>query len=162
MECQKPRSSQFLGNHKISSQHNALLFDGSNNPLNFERQLTVDWICELNLAWYPFDSQICNMKIYLNEDAILFTPETLNYKGPEALTQHFVKGILFCSFPIEDKSGIIVEVELGRPLIGSILTVFLPTGMLLFISQMAKTYSDAYLDMVIEVNLTVLLVLTTL
>ena len=106
---------------RITNLHNALLFEGSEDPLNFERQLTVDWIFELNLAWYPFDSQICNMKIYLNEDAILFTPDILKYKGPGALTQHFVKGIMFCSFPIEDKSGVIVEVELGRPLIRSVL-----------------------------------------
>ena len=146
----------------ITNMHNALLFVGSKNALNYERQLTIDWICELNLAWYPFDQQICHMKIYVNEHGVSFTPGTLQYLGSSALTQHTVKGIMFCSHPIKDKSGIIVELELGRPLVGSILTVFLPTGMLLFISQMAKSYSDTFLDMVIEVNLTVLLVLTTL
>ena len=128
----------------------------------FEKQLTVDWLCELNLAWYPFDSQICTMKFYLNEDSIFIKPSKLDYKGPKDLTQHTVENVVFCSYLINEKAGLLVEVELGRPMIGSILTVFLPTGMLLFISQMAKTYSETYLDMVIEVNLTVLLVLTTL
>ena len=114
------------------------------------------------MSWYPFDSQLRTMKIYVKDDAISFIPDTIKYSGPEDLTLHFVRDVVFCSFPIKGKSGIVVEVVLGRPLIGSILTVFLPTGMLLFISQMAKSFADKYLDMVIEVNLTVLLVLTTL
>ena len=101
------------------------------------------------------------MKIYVPDKGISLIPDTIHYSGPQDLTLHFVKSVGFCSAKIKGKSGIIVEVVLGRPLIGSILTVFLPTGMFLFISQMSKSYSVEYLDMVIEVNLTVLLVLTT-
>ena len=149
-------------NGGLENIHNTFLFKGSLNALNFERQLTVDWTCQFNLAWYPFDIQICVMMIYINENTVIISPSSLEYKGPKELTQHTVKSVSFCSFLINDKEGLLVEVELGRPIIGSILTVFLPTGMLLFISQMAKSYSETYLDMVIEVNLTVLLVLTTL
>ena len=42
------------------------------------------------------------------------------------------------------------------------MTVFLPTFMLLIISQMSTLFSNNYLDLVIDVNVTVLLVLTTL
>ena len=40
--------------------------------------------------------------------------------------------------------------------------MFLPTGMLLLISQMSTAFSLHFLDVVIEVNATLFLVLTTL
>ena len=36
----------------ITHMYNALLFEGSENALNYERQLTVDWICELGKYHY--------------------------------------------------------------------------------------------------------------
>ena len=38
----------------------------------------------------------------------------------------------------------------------------LPTGMLMFLSQMINMFTDQFLTMVIQVNLTVILVLATL
>ena len=58
--------------------------------------------------------------------------------------------------------GVIVEVHLRRPLFGSILTIFLPTGVLVILSQMVEVFHTVNLDMVIGVNLTHLLVLATL
>ena len=55
--------------------------------------------------------------------------------------------------------GIII---LGRPLIGHILTVSIPTIILIVLAHMSKVFSDDYIDMVIQVNLTALLVLATL
>ena len=55
-----------------------------------------------------------------------------------------------------------IEISLGRPLIANILTVFIPTIILLVISHLANVFDQEYLDMVIMVNLTVLLVLATL
>ena len=40
--------------------------------------------------------------------------------------------------------------------------VTLPTCMLMFLSQMINTFTDQYITMVVQVNLTVLLVLSTL
>ena len=46
-------NSKFSYKHiGITNTHNALLFEGSENALNYERQLTVDWICELGMEHY--------------------------------------------------------------------------------------------------------------
>ena len=63
---------------------------------------------------------------------------------------------------IEDRPGINEEVTLGRPLFGTFLSLFMPTGILLILSQMVRVFYRDYLDMVIQVNLTLLLVLATL
>ena len=78
------------------------------------------------------------------------------------LTLHRVKGVTFCAATITGKSGAVVEVVLGRPLFGTILAVFIPTCILLVLSQMVRVFGHEHLEMVIEVNLTLLLVLATL
>ena len=139
-----------------------MLFKGSENGIHYEREATVNLICHYNMRWYPFDSQRCTLQMFPLEDSVTLNPTVVNYLGQKELTKHIVKGARICSTTIENKPGVIVEVILGRPLFGTILTVFLPSGIFLMLSQMVKVFSKDYLDMVIEVNLTILLVLTTL
>ena len=61
-----------------------------------------------------------------------------------------------------DRAGLIVILIFGRPLIGHILTVFIPTTILIVLAHMSKVFADEYVDMVIQVNFTALLVLATL
>ena len=61
-----------------------------------------------------------------------------------------------------DMDAIVVEVTLGRPLVNTVLTVFVPTILLVLISFTARFFSEDYIDMVIQVNLTILLVLATM
>ena len=139
-----------------------MLFKGSENVIYYERERTVNWICHYNMRWYPFDTQRCTLQMYQNEDSVTLKHISLTYSGPKELTQHRVKGVHACSMNFKNRSGVIFEVILGRPLFGTILTVYMPTGILLMLSQMVRVFNRDYLDMVIEVNLTLLLVLATL
>ena len=135
--------------------HNTMLFKGSENAINF--------VSSYNMRWYPFDSQRCTLQMFpIERYGVTLQPISVNYSGPKELTQHTVKGVNICSMTIKNKSGVIVEIILGRPLFGTILTVYMPTGILLMLSQMVRVFNKDYLDMVIEVNLTLLLVLATL
>ena len=67
-----------------------------------------------------------------------------------------------CPLKIKGKSGVTVEVILGRPLLGTFLSVFLPTCILLVLSHVVGVFGMDHMEMVIEVNLTLLLVLATL
>ena len=58
--------------------------------------------------------------------------------------------------------AIVTEVTLGRPIISNLLTVFVPTMLLVIISFAARFFAEDYIDMVIQVNLTILLVLATM
>ena len=70
--------------------------------------------------------------------------------------------VTMCAAMVGDYQGAEVTMSLGRPLISNILTVFIPTIILLIISHITNVYEKQYIDMVIMVNLTVLLVLATL
>ena len=138
------------------------LFNGTENIILYEGQFTVNWMCVFDMRWYPFDTQECQMEMFTPDSSVTMYPTFVNYSGPVELPQHFVKGVAICQTIIKGKSGIIVEVFLGRPLFGIILSVFMPTSILLVLSQMVRVFGKDHLEMVIEVNLTLLLVLATL
>ena len=145
-----------------TQMRNVRFFKGSENVISYQRQLLVKWICVYNMRWYPFDSQICTMKMYQDELSITLIPASAKYSGPRELTQHIVKDVRICPLIINDRTGIVGEVIIGRPLLGTFLAVFMPTGILLLLSQMVRVFNMDYLEMVINVNLTLLLVLATL
>ena len=86
----------------------------------------------------------------------------LSYVGPKDLTEYVVKSYRMCDTSFGPYAGIEVRILLGRPLIGNILTVFIPCIILLLICHLVNVFEENYLDMVIGVNLTALLVLATL
>ena len=59
-------------------------------------------------------------------------------------------------------NAIIVEVTLNRPIVNFVLTVFVPTILLVIISFTARFFVEDYIDMAIQVNLTIQLVLGTM
>ena len=141
---------------------NTRLFKGSENVMRYKKEKTINWVCVYNMRWYPFDTQLCALKMFPSESSVSLKPTRVKYKGPVVLPQHYVKGVNICSHLIKDVPGIIVEVTLGRPLTSTVLSVFMPTTIILVLSQLVTVFGKHYIEMVIEVNLTLLLVLATL
>ena len=83
------------------------------------------------------------------------------YSGSTNLGKYYFREMHYCQVDKYGRSGLFVNFIFSRPLTSNSLTIFLPTAMLLVISQMVTIFSSAYLDMVIEVNATLLLVSTT-
>ena len=97
----------------------------------------------------------------MSKSEINFRAETIQYSGATELLQYFFKDIKFCDELVPGQNGIMVEIALGRPLTSAMMSTFLPTMMLLVISQISTLLSQSYFDLLIEVNTTLLLVLTT-
>ena len=89
-------------------------------------------------------------------------PAHLQINPNISLSRYTLSRIRMCKSAIETFKAIIVEVTLARQIVSSILTVFVPTILLVVISFMARFYIDDHIDMVIQVNLTILLVLATM
>ena len=79
----------------------------------------------------------------------------LEYQGPMDLTQYFIRttGISM----LEDGS-ISVVVVLGRRLLGTLLTVYIPTMLLITISYSTNFFKPFFFEAVVAVNLTCMLV----
>ena len=150
---------------EVTDIDNAFIFSGDENSHYLSKEFTVLWNCDFNMMWYPFDTQTCPMQLkIINEfaEGVKLNPQHLAYSGPTDLSQYMVIRSIMCEASIGEYEGVEVNISLGRPLISDILTVFIPTIILLTISHISKVFDERYIDMVVMVNLTVLLVLATL
>ena len=140
-----------------------LQFKGSRSALSLNHTWSCESICEFEYGWYPFDVQNCFLHGYLPGKIIQETRvKNVTYSGRHDLGKYTFRSLKFCNVDKYGRLGIFVDLSFKRPLTGHFITMFLPTGMLLLISQMSTTFSGTFLEMVIEVNTTLLLVLTTL
>ena len=79
----------------------------------------------------------------------------LNYLGPQDLTQYFIRQ---SNISLTPTGFIEVEVVLGRRLLGTLLTVYIPTILLVIIAHMTNYFKAFFFEAVVSVNLTVMLV----
>ena len=165
------KSYRILRSHKklpypkpIRELRNAYMFKGSDNAMQRTAYYTYAWNCPFDFRLYPFDTQYCTMKLGLKDADTMFlklNPVMIKHMGnKDELAQYTIEKISFCSDT--ENQGLVVNIVLRRPLISSILTVFIPTLLLLIISQLAQVFVNDFIDMVIQVHLTLLLVLASL
>ena len=89
-------------------------------------------------------------------------PVELDFNREISLNRYTINSIQMCNSVVGNTEGIVVEISLGRPIVSNILTVFIPTITLMSISFISRVFVEDYVDMVVEVNLTIFLVLATL
>ena len=142
--------------------NNMHIFNGSENALSLKKEYSVEWDCEYAYHWYPFDTQICQMQIVSKFSVVELNPANLQYNLNISLDRYTLSSIRMCKSAINDLKAIIVEVTLGRPIVNNLLTVFVPTMLLVIISFTARLFAEEYIDMVIQVNVTVMLALATM
>ena len=85
------------------------------------------------MRWYPFDKQTCFMKFSMEGNSGIFVDLVsgwVKYDGPLDLSQYYIRGTHI------DKSDytVSITVALGRRLLSTILTTYVPTLLLNIIS----------------------------
>ena len=116
-----------------------------------------------HMDWYPFDYQTCSMKFQVNvllQEFVKLTPGQFIYLGTKNLKQFDV--IWWRIKNEENSDNISLEFKLSRGLVGTALTIFLPTLILMLISFTTPFFKEDYFESIIGVNLTVMLVLVTM
>ena len=155
------REAEFTRN-TISDIDNTYIFQGKDNPLEMSRVYETDWICDYEMNWFPFDTQKCRMVFALPQEMNSFIEIVGNghtYLGPPELTQYFVRDTKM--FPENLRGGqqaMVMEVTLGRRLLATFLTIFLPTVLLNVIGHSTNYFKAFFFEAVVSVNLTVMLV----
>ena len=137
---------------------------GSECFLSKTNSWTADFICKFEYIWYPFDTQICQIDFEfmdVGEVEVMLVPIQIIYTGTNDLGRYYFREMHYCTTDKNGRLGLFTDFIISRPMTSNCLTLFLPTAMLLLISQMVTIFNRTYLEMVIEVNATLLLVLTT-
>ena len=141
---------------------NVYIFKGLYNPLDMSRVYQTEWICDYEMNWYPFDTQNCRMTFAVTQDMNNFIRLVGNghtYQGPVELTQYFVRNTqMFPELLKNEQQAIVLEATLGRRLLGTLLTIFLPTFLLNIIGHSTNYFKPFFFEAVVSVNLTVMLV----
>ena len=112
--------------------------------------------------WYPFDKQVCQMQFVNKFSKTDLHPAILQYNRNISLDRYTLARVRMCKSAIDERKAIIVEIIFGRPIVNNLLTVFVPTMLLVTISFTARLFAEEYIDMVIQVNVTVMLALATM
>ena len=89
-------------------------------------------------------------------------PKELHFNQAISLGRYTINSIEMCNAMIDDSEGFVVEISLGRPIVSNILTVLIPTITLMSVSFTMRVFVEEFVDMVVEVNLTIFLVLATM
>ena len=133
------------------------IYKGSENEISMSRLYNIDFFCDYDMRWFPFDAQTCFMVLKLgggNEKLVSLTPGPLEYLGPEELTQYYVKKYSISETILENAKGLSVSVTFGRRLLGTVLTIYLPTVLLNIIGHATNFFKPFFFEAVVTVNLT--------
>jgi hypothetical protein len=82
-----------LGGYEMSSRdhlQNFYTFNGAENPLSISRVYHAEFLCQFDMAVFPFDTQVCSVVLVLKGNAAKFVKlerDVLQYLGPVDLTQ---------------------------------------------------------------------------
>ena len=150
---------------EYQSLQNKRTYKGGENTISSSRFYNTEFICIFNMRWYPFDTQKCSIVFVVDEkskDFVDIQIEKLNFFGPKELTQYFVKKESSMNIENNGRKSIVVEIVLGRRLLSLILTIFAPTIILNLVGHLSNFFKEFFFEATISVNVTVMLVLTTM
>ena len=77
--------------HPSEPNHN-----GTDVAISYEREAVVQFMCDFDMFWYPFDKQSCGVEFYQRETDIILVPKSIEYQGPTDLEQYTVEGVFLC------------------------------------------------------------------
>ena len=97
-----------------------------------------------------------------SRDFVDLLAHDLEYSGPLDLTQYFIKKKVFLKLDEKGMGILHVDIYLGRRLLSIILTVFAPTVILNIVGHSSNYFKEFFFEAVISLNVTVMLVLTTM
>ena len=125
------------------------VFSGEENDITLSRVYSIEFYCEYQMAWYPFDIQTCTMDMVF--DGVLdnyadILVGSLEFSAEKELTQYFVKKYMMRKGKIQKKTAIFVSITLGRRLLGTFLTIFFPTIILNAIGFATNFFKEFFFE----------------
>ena len=157
---------------KGKSQKNALeeldedyVYPGAENPIRMENWMFVILDCKFHLEMYPFDNQVCPIKLVkpVNHDAEFVMQWS---KSPHLhttnLLQYEVSNNLKYNNTNATQNEIIVYIKLHRKLSFHIFNTYVPSFCLMMIALFTLFIDKSHFEVTIMVALTSMLVVYTL
>ena len=161
------RQGSYVESH-LSDLDNIYLFKGSENPIILTRIYDLSFMCDFDMAYYPFDTQTCYIILSMMGNSGKFVEivgKSVKYTGPKDLNQFYSKSVSLMNGTTaahSQRQFVQVSIVFSRRLFATMLTTYLPTILLCIVCFGTSHYNPCYFEAAVTVNLTSLLVLTTL
>ena len=125
------------------------VYSGAENRITISRVYSIQFYCEYQMAWYPFDQQSCSVEMVM--DGVLdnyadLIPGKLDFSGPKELTQYYIKSFVIKKKLVQGKEAVVVSITMGRRLLGTFLTIFFPTILLNVIGYSTNFFKEFFFE----------------
>ncbi|XP_045129533.1 uncharacterized protein LOC123515136 isoform X2 [Portunus trituberculatus] len=145
--------------------HEMNIFSGLENSLETSQLYTLTYTCDFDLIMFPFDAQVCFLRFTLVSAAATYmqlVPAAANYSGPPALIEYTIGRLDMERVSGGEFSTIQVNVRFIRRYGFYLLTLYIPTTLLMVIAYATFFFKIDDFNSRIVVALTALLVLASL
>ena len=126
----------------------------------------ADKVCIQKYQQIPLHLQVCTVSLIVREletSVMEITPRLITMESETVLTQYFITNwTLDYKNSSQVAEGIQMTIVLKRRILNAILTVYLPTFLVLIIVYATNFFQPFFFEAIVTVNVTSLLVLTTL
>ena len=157
-----------ISSFKITDKTNAEAvkeYAGNENLIVSTRFYNTRFNCKFQMDWYPFDIQVCQAVFGIvkdHEKFVVLSSKDMEYVGSTDLSLYYLLGKSQMNKNVGTTRQVVVELIFGRRLLSIILTVFIPTLLLNLIGHSTNYFKPFFFEAVISLNVTVMLVLTTM
>ena len=142
------------------------IFLGAENRLMMSQTYTKNFQCEYKLHRYPFDIQKCTIDMnvqLLDLENIHLIPGQIIMNEKTELTMFVVsKWSLIYQNESNQETGIMMLIVFKRRITNELLTSYLPSILLILLSYATTFFRPFYFEAAVTVNLTTMLVMTTI
>ena len=147
----------------IKEVHEARMFKGEENLVRYSREYKMEFECNYNLAFYPFDSQTCSINVdipdFFNAYMDIIPKKTENL-GTSKLDQFFIRKVELVS--LNNQTEVKCMIHLKRIPWYHLTTTYLPTLCIVTIVLVTIFIDQSHFEVTIMVALTAMLVMYTL
>ena len=142
------------------------IFEGAENGLTMRQTYTHRFQCNYLLSRYPFDTQVCTIKMNvatLDLDTVKLIPMKLVMEQEEEMTIfHIIDRQLVYRNISQPQDGVFMFIVLKRKITSEMMTTYFPTIMLTAITFATTFFKPYFFEAALTVNLTTMLVMTTI
>ena len=163
-KVEKGWKTTFERSNPSQLQH-SYVYEGEIPRIVFSSSYSVSTQCNYDLSNMPFDTQVCLMDTVFQDNSDMYVklvPASLEYNGNLDLLEFTVVDFAICTGILQGKNTTRIHLILNRRLQSVFLTIFLPT-LIVNIIVFTTLYMDrVHFNTSIMVNLTALLVFTSM
>ena len=136
------------------------------NPVEMRQTYSKEFKCEYQLHRYPFDIQVCAIDMAVTDLELSSTrliPGQIIMESQQMLTMYIITTYTIQYRNVSNPAmGIQMKITLKRRVVNELLTTYLPSVLLILISYSTTFFKPYYFEAALTVNLTTMLVITTL